>query len=122
MPRRLLREPHLLAHELRTPLSVISGWCSLIRDGDVRPDATPQEWERAMAACEEAVQRLNLIISQACDEAEALKHVKHPQVERIAALLETTSAAIGHSRRVLAHVQQERVRRGHDQPLAPPPL
>ena len=105
MPRRLLREPHLLAHELRTPLSVISGWCSLIRDGDVRPDATPQEWERAMAACEEA-----------------LKHVKHPQVERIAALLETTSAAIVHSRRVLAHVQQERVRRGHDQPLAPPPL
>ena len=75
-----------------------------------------------MAACEEAVQRLNVIISQACDEAEALKQVKHPQVERITALLETTSAAIGHSRRVLAHVQQERVRRAHDQPLAPPAL
>ena len=44
MHRRLLREPHVLAHELRTPLAVLAGWYSLVRDADISPDATPAEW------------------------------------------------------------------------------
>ena len=54
MPRRLLREPHVLAHELRTPLAVLAGWYSLVRDADISPDGTPAEWARAMAACQDA--------------------------------------------------------------------
>jgi signal transduction histidine kinase len=113
MPRRLLREPHVLAHELRTPLSVLAGWCSLIRDGDVHPDRNPQAWELAMAACEDAVARLNLIIAEACDEAERLRLQQPADIARMAQLLASTTAAIDHSRQVLAAVAEERrVRQG----------
>ena len=108
MPRRLLREPHVLAHELRTPLAVLAGWYSLVRDADISPDGTPAEWARAMAACQDAVDRLNLVISQACDEANSIKRLQGPAYEQFNQLLQRTEAAIVHSREVLVQLQQRR--------------
>jgi signal transduction histidine kinase len=113
MPRRLLREPHVLAHELRTPLAILAGWCSLARDGDISAEKDPDEWARAMAACQQAVERLNLIINQACDEARELRWdqpARHdPRVEQLA---EQTSRAIEHSRAVLYRVRRRRLEQG----------
>src|SRR5438128_12033794 len=108
MPRRLLREPHVLAHELRTPLAVLAGWYSLVRDADISPGGTPAEWARAMAACQDAVDRLNLVISQASDEANSIKRLQGPAYEQFNQLLQRTEAAIVHSREVLVQLQQRR--------------
>ena len=108
MPRRLLREPHLLAHELRTPLAILAGWCSLMAHGDVHPDRTPAEWKKAMQACQESVARLNVIISETCDEAEALRRVQATEYAHFSELLEMTTAAIGHSRRIREQIDKER--------------
>ena len=108
MPRRLLREPHVLAHELRTPLAVLAGWYSLVRDADISPGGTPAEWARAMAACQDAVDRLNLVISQACDEANSIKRLQGPAYEQFNQLLQRTEAAIIHSREVLVQLQERR--------------
>lgn len=110
MPRRLLREPHVLAHELRTPLCILAGWNSLIRSGDVHPDRTPEFWASAMAACEAAEERLNALISEACGEAEALQRL---ETQGFSNLLEMTSAAIEHARRI--RDQTDRIRRGGTQ-------
>jgi signal transduction histidine kinase len=109
MPRRLLHEPHLLAHELRTPLSILAGWVSLVRDGDVHPDRTPAEWATAMHACEEAAARLNLIIKEACQEAGDHALMDAAQVEHVARLLESTTAAVEQSQRVLVTVKQRSI-------------
>jgi len=108
MPRRLLREPHVLAHELRTPLAVLAGWHSLVRDADISPERTPAEWARAMAACQEAVDRLNLVISQACDEADSINRLQGPGYEQFSQLLQRTEAAISQSRQVLVQLQLRR--------------
>ena len=108
MHRRLLREPHVLAHELRTPLAVLAGWYSLVRDADISPDATPAEWATAMAACQDAVNRLNLVISQACDEADSLRRLQGPAYEQFNQLLTRTEAAIIHSREVLLQLRHRR--------------
>ena len=101
MPHRLLREPHLLAHELRTPLSVLAGWYSLIEAGDVTPATT--SWDRGMAACHEAIDRLNLVIKQACDEA---IDVRDPAAaERIERLIVETERAIDHSWEILIRIR-----------------
>lgn len=109
MPRRLLAEPHVLAHELRTPLSILAGWYSLVRDGDVTKTGTPQEWEIGMAACQSAIDRLNFIIAQACDEAEALHRPevagRHQYETR---LFEETVQAIERSRALLARLEERR--------------
>lgn len=101
MPRRLLHEPHLLAHELRTPLGILAGWISLARDGDINPERTPSEWARAMQACDDAAARLNLIIKEACQEGFDHPHLDPVQVERVNSLLESTTAALEQSQRVL---------------------
>ena len=106
MPDRLLREPHILAHELRTPLAVLAGWFSMIRDGDVSPDETPAHWSQAMLACEEAVSRLNILISQACDEVASMKRMRNDRYEELQTSLERTRLAISHSRQVLEAVTQ----------------
>ena len=106
MPRRLLHEPHLLAHELRTPLGILAGWISLVRDGDIHPERTPAEWRKAMRACEDAAERLNLIIKEACEEAVERSGMDAVQVERVSRLLESTTAALEQSERVLARVKQ----------------
>jgi signal transduction histidine kinase len=106
MPRRLLHEPHLLAHELRTPLSILAGWVSLVRDGDIHPDRTPAEWKKAMAACEEAAERLNLIINEACQEAADRAGMNAFEVERVTRLLESTTTALEQSQQVLIKVRQ----------------
>ena len=109
MPRRLLREPHVLAHELRTPLSILAGWYSLVRDGDVSPTGTPAQWALAMTACQQAVDRLNFIISQACDEAMTLEAVADsPSQGRMQQLIEETRAAIDHSQAILGGVKARR--------------
>jgi len=108
MPRRLLREPHVLAHELRTPLAILAGWYSLVRDADISPQRTPAEWTRAMAACQEAVDRLNLVISQACDEADSINRLQGPGYEQFSQLLKRTEAAIIQSRQVLVQLQRRR--------------
>jgi hypothetical protein len=72
MPRWLLREPHVLAHELRTP------------------------------------NRLNLVISQACDEADSNNRLKGPAYEQFNQLLKRTEAAISQSREVLVRLQMRR--------------
>jgi signal transduction histidine kinase len=108
VPRRLLREPHVLAHELRTPLAILAGWYSLVRDADISPERTPAEWARAMAACQEAVARLNLVISQACDEADSINRLKGPAYEQFNQLLKRTEAAISQSRDVLVQLQLRR--------------
>ena len=106
MPRRLLAEPHLLAHELRTPLAILSGWHSLVRDGDVRPGS--DRWLTAMRAMDEAATRLNVLIAEACDEVEALERLNDPDTGRLIALVEKSAAAIQHSREVLGRVQTVR--------------
>lgn len=106
MPRRLIHEPHLLAHELRTPLGVLAGWMSLARDGDIHPERTPAEWARAMQACDEAAARLNLIIKEACQEAFDHPHLDPVQVERVNALIESTTAALEQSQKVLLTVRR----------------
>ena len=108
MPIRLLREPHVLAHELRTPLAVLAGWYSLVRDADISPQRTPVEWAQAMAACQEAVDRLNLVISQACDEADSINRRQGPAYEQFNHLLKRTEAAITQSREVLVQLQLRR--------------
>jgi signal transduction histidine kinase len=120
MPQRLLREPHVLAHELRTPLAVLAGWYSLARDGDISPEKDADQWAKAMAACEQAVDRLNLIINQACDEAKALRWnqpVPDPRVEQLA---EQTTRAIEHSRAVLYRAHQRRLERRLGTSPSPP--
>jgi signal transduction histidine kinase len=97
VPRRLLQEPHILAHELRTPLSLLAGWYSMMESGDVHPDRTPQAWSRAMTAIQTATARLNILISEACDESEALKRL---ETSNYLELVEMTSSAIEHARRV----------------------
>jgi signal transduction histidine kinase len=106
MPRRLIHEPHLLAHELRTPLGVLAGWMSLARDGDIHPERTPVEWEKAMRACDDAAARLNLIIKEACEEAVDRAHLDPVQVERVNRLLESTTAALEESQRVLVQIRR----------------
>jgi signal transduction histidine kinase len=106
MPRRLIHEPHLLAHELRTPLGVLAGWMSLARDGDIHPERTPVEWKKAMRACDDAAARLNLIIKEACEEAVDRAHLDPVQVERVNRLLESTTAALEESQRVLVQIRR----------------
>ena len=111
MPRQLLREPHVLAHELRTPLSILAGWYSLLRDGDVTKSGTPREWELAMTACQAAIDRLNFIISQACDEAEALRWLDTAAGDEYGArVFEEATAAIQRSRELLAQFEERRRR------------
>jgi signal transduction histidine kinase len=105
LPKRLLREPHVLAHELRTPLSVLAGWTSLMRSGDIHPDRTPEAWAAAMTACEEAATRLNILISQACDEIEALHRLRSTEMDQ---LMEMTTSAIEHARRIRVQVDVSR--------------
>ncbi|HEY9286751.1 MAG TPA: histidine kinase dimerization/phospho-acceptor domain-containing protein [Candidatus Dormibacteraeota bacterium] len=113
MPRRLIHEPHLLAHELRTPLSVLAGWMSLARDGDIHPERTPAKWARAMQACDEAAARLNLIIKEACQEGLDQPQLDPVRVERFNSLIESTTAALEQSQRVLISVRR---RWGEPQP------
>ena len=101
MPERLLREPHVLAHELRTPLAILAGWISMVRDGDLSPQSRPADWNEAMSACQEAVDRLNFLISQACDEVASMKRMRDDRYGDFEANLERTRAAITHSRQVL---------------------
>ena len=111
MPRRLLREPHVLAHELRTPLSILAGWYSLIRDGDVTQSGTPREWELAMTACQAAIDRLNFIISQACDEVETLRWPDTGAgAEYGARVFEEATVAIQRSRELLGRFEELRRR------------
>lgn len=107
MPRRLLREPHVLAHELRTPLAILAGWYSLARDGDISRMDTPEQWEGAMLACQRAIDRLNFIINQACDEASNLRWPKHGEAgdQRSAQLVEDATAAIARSRELLSKLE-----------------
>lgn len=112
MPQRLLREPHVLAHELRTPLAILAGWYSLVRDGDVSPERDREQWAKGMATCEEAIARLNLIISQACDEASRLHWSSSAgDTFRLEQLKEQTTHAIAESRRVLQRVNKGRAGR-----------
>jgi signal transduction histidine kinase len=111
MPRRLLAEPHLLAHELRTPLTVLAGWYSLIQAGDITPQHTPEKWGHAMDACERAVNRLNLIIKEACDEAEARIQVRSgPAQDEFIRMMDSAHEAVTHSREVLEQVQADRTK------------
>lgn len=107
MPQRLLSEPHVLAHELRTPLSVLAGWYSLARDGDISRSGTPEAWEGAMRACQTAIDRLNYIISQACNEATSLRWPEQgaAQDQRTAQLVQDATAAIARSRELLAKLE-----------------
>jgi signal transduction histidine kinase len=115
MPRRLLREPHVLAHELRTPLSILAGWYSLIRDGDITKAGHPQEWQSAIAACQAAIDRLNFIISQACDEAEALRWPSDTAGEQYGTrVFEEATEAIQRSRELLARYEERRRKRAAD--------
>jgi len=61
-----------------------------------------------MAACQEAVDRLNIVISQACDEADSLKRRQGPAYEQFNQLLKRTEAAISQSREVLVQLQLRR--------------
>jgi signal transduction histidine kinase len=118
MPRRLLREPHVLAHELRTPLSILAGWYSLIRDGDLSKAGNPQEWQAATEACQAAIDRLNFIISQACDEAEALRWpADHAGEQYGTRVFEEATDAIQRSRELLARFEDRR-RKGVREPTA----
>jgi signal transduction histidine kinase len=113
MARRLLRDPHVLAHELRTPLSILAGWYSLVRDGDISATSTPKEWECAMVSCQRAVERLNFIISQACDEASSAEWA-HPLIhQRMTKLAEETQSRLDHSREVLTRVKGRRNHLSH---------
>jgi signal transduction histidine kinase len=110
MTKSLLREPHLLAHELRTPLSVLAGWYSMIRDGDISPNDKPQEWDRAMDACREAIARLNLVIAQTCDEPSLLMQLEGPQFGEVLALMEKTQDAIEQSRELMGRIEKQKQR------------
>jgi signal transduction histidine kinase len=112
MPRRLLAEPHLLAHELRTPLTVLAGWHSLIQAGDITPQHTPEQWGHAMDACQRAVNRLNMIIKEACDEAEALGQRSGAAQDEFVRMVELTQEAVTHSREVLERIQADRSKGG----------
>lgn len=120
MPPRLLREPHLLAHELRTPLAVLAGWYSLIEAGDVTP-STPS-WDRAMSACREAVARLNLVIKQACDEATAINARDPAAAERAERLWVETQHAIDHSWQILIRIRTEQTARLAEITRSPSPV
>lgn len=106
-PRQLLREPHLLAHELRTPLAILAGWCSLILDGDIGPNTTPREWAEARSACEDAVARLNVTIRATCGEAEALKRWAGPDHRYITELLNRAGKAVDSSQLVRAKLGRQ---------------
>ena len=108
MRRRLLRDPHVLAHELRTPLSILAGWYSLVRDGDISPSQTPKEWECAMVSCQRAVERLNFIISQACEEPGTPEWADPLAYQRMDQLVNETRLAVDHSREVLTRVKARR--------------
>jgi signal transduction histidine kinase len=104
MPRRLLREPHLLAHELRTPLAVLAGWYSLIETGDVSPGT--ENWNSGMLACREAVDRLNLVIKEACDEVSAIRAYDAAAADRVERLMRETQQAVDHSWEVLTKIRK----------------
>jgi signal transduction histidine kinase len=106
VPRRLLREPHLLAHELRTPLTLLAGWYSLMSGGEVDPFRTPKEWQMAMEVCQRAVERLNVIIRETCDEAETRTH--EPDYQRYLELADSTRRTITRSEEILATVRRRR--------------
>ena len=108
MPRRLLHEPHLLAHELRTPLSVLAGWFSLIRDGDIAAERDQARWQTAMDACQLAVDRLNLVIAEACDEASLLNRRSVPQSAQLQELMDATREAIDESEALMERIQGRR--------------
>jgi signal transduction histidine kinase len=99
-----------LAHELRTPLSVLAGWYSMIADGDIGPDSKPQEWDRAMAACREAIARLNLVIAQTCDEPSILLQVDAAQFGEVVALMQKTQDAIEQSRDLMGRIEKQKQR------------
>jgi len=61
-----------------------------------------------MAACQEAVNRLNLVISQACNEADSSNRLKGPAYEQFNQLLKRTEAAISQSREVRVQLQLRR--------------
>jgi len=61
-----------------------------------------------MAACQEAVDRLNLVISQACNEADSINRLQGPAYEQFNQLLKRTEAAISQSREVLVQLQLRR--------------
>jgi len=105
MPTQLLREPHALAHELRTPLTILNGWLSMIRDGDIQPERS-ESWEIAMKACREAAERLNALITAACDEAEALRRAQPPTYERYLELAEASRRAIERSEEIRTMMQR----------------
>src|SRR2546429_435826 len=94
---------------VRAPLAVGAGWYARVRDADMSPQGTPVEWARAMAACREAGDRRNIVISQACDEADSLKRRQGPAYEQFNQLLKRTEAAISQSREVLVQLQLRRV-------------
>jgi hypothetical protein len=63
-----------------------------------------------MTACQQAVDRLNFIISQACDEAMGLDAMADPSHGRMQELIEETRAAIDHSQAILDGVKARRAR------------
>ena len=67
-----------------------------------------------MNACQEAASQLNLIINQACDEAGRLR-ISDVDEDRIAVLLQATSTAIDHSRRLLLELGGARKSRARRQ-------
>jgi signal transduction histidine kinase len=107
MPGRLLSQPHLLAHELRSPLTILAGWHSLIRDGDIDPTTTPKEWAVAMAAIQDSTDRLNVIIREACQELE-LSRLRPEAYQRFTELLAGANLTVARSREVLERVRQGR--------------
>jgi hypothetical protein len=58
-----------------------------------------------MRACQEAVDRLNFIITQACDEVFD-QRTGTPAYDELERLVEQSTRAIDHSRRVLARIRR----------------
>jgi hypothetical protein len=78
-----------------------------MKSGDVHPDRTPEQFQRAMVACELAVGRLNILISEACDEAEALKQLEAPNFQE---MVRMTTTAIEHARQIRETVTRSRTK------------